>query len=68
MPPPCHRAPAYAMPMAMGAAGLLLLMGLAVHGLAMQERLQVAALERLRQEEDLLVSAAHQVLAALNGP
>lgn len=79
MPPPRHRprrhplllgqrAPAYAMPLAMGAAGLLLLMSAALHGLAMQERLQAAALERLRREEDLLISAAHQLLAALNGP
>ncbi|MEB3301746.1 MAG: hypothetical protein VKN56_07220 [Cyanobacteriota bacterium] len=65
---PQHRLPAYVMPLAVAGAGLLLLMSGALHSLAMQERLQLSALERLRREEDLLVSAAHQLLAALNGP
>lgn len=56
------------MPLAAGAAGLLLLLSLALHGAAMQERHQLGALERLQLEEDLLASAAHQLLAALNGP
>ncbi|MEB3243132.1 MAG: hypothetical protein VKO44_05795 [Cyanobacteriota bacterium] len=62
-----HRRPsAQALPLAVGAVGLLLLMSLSLHALAMQERLQVGALERLRREEDLLVSAAHQWLQSLN--
>lgn len=56
------------LPVATGAAGLLLLLGLLLQTMALQERLQVSALERLRREEDLLASAAHQLLAALNGP
>ena len=59
---------AYVLPLATGAAGLLLLLGLTLQSMALQERLQVSALERLRREEDLLASAAHQLLAALNGP
>lgn len=66
-PLPRHRSHAYALPLAVVAAALLLLMSLALHGLALQERLQVSAFERLRREEDLLSSAAHQLLAALNG-
>jgi hypothetical protein len=57
---------AFLMPLAAVAAGLLLLLGLTVQALALQERAQTDALERLRQEEDLLVSAAHQLLAVLN--
>jgi hypothetical protein len=56
------------MPLAVGAAGLLLLMGLMLQSLALRERLQVGGLERQWREEDLLASAAHQLLAALNGP
>lgn len=63
----CREA-AYLMPVAAGTAGLLMLLGLSLQGLALQERVQVGAMERLRREEDLLASAAHQVLAALNGP
>lgn len=65
---PRLRAPAYLMPLAAGAAGLLLLFSLSLQGLAVGERLQVNTLERVRREEDVLVSAAHQLLAALNGP
>ncbi|MFN9545955.1 MAG: hypothetical protein ACK6AD_02625 [Cyanobacteriota bacterium] len=65
--PGVSRDPAYLLPLAAGAAGLLLLLGLSLQGLALQERLQVNALERLRREEDLLASAAHQLLATLNG-
>jgi len=61
-----RREPAYLMPLATGAAGLLLLLGLTLQGMALQERVQVGAQERLRREEDLLASAAHQLLAALN--
>ena len=63
---PRTAAPGYAMPLAVGASGVLLLMSLTLHGMAMQERLQVGARERQQREEDLLVSAAHQLLAALN--
>ena len=63
---PLRREPAYLMPLATGAAGLLLLLGLTLQGMALQERVQVGAQERLRREEDLLASAAHQLLAALN--
>lgn len=59
--------PAQVMPLAIGAAALLLLMSLALHGLALQARLQGGALERLRREEDVLVSGAHRLVAALNG-
>lgn len=55
------------LPLAVGAAGLLLLLSLSFQGVALQERLQVSTFERLRREEDLLASAAHQLLAALNG-
>ena len=48
--------------------GMLLLLSLTLQGVAMQEWLQVGALKKLRQEEDLLASGAHQLLAALNGP
>jgi hypothetical protein len=67
-PRPCPRtaAPGYALPLAVGASGVLLLLSLTLHGMAMQERLQVGARERQQREEDLLVSAAHQLLAALN--
>jgi hypothetical protein len=61
-------APAFGMPLAVGATGILLLLSLALHGVAMQEWLQVGALMKLRHEEDLLASGAHQLLAALNGP
>ena len=64
---PLAREPAFLLPLATGAAGLLLLLSLTFQGLALQERVQVNALERLRREEDLLASAAHQVLAALTG-
>ena len=63
---PRAAAPGYAMPLAVGASGVLLLMSLTLHGMAMQERLQVGARERQQREEDLLLSAAHQLLAALN--
>jgi len=63
---PRAAAPGYAMPLAVGASGVLLLMSLTLHGMAMQERLQVGARERVQREEDLLASAAHQLLAALN--
>jgi len=61
-------APAFGLPLAAGATGILLLLSLALHGVAMQEWLQVGALQKLRHEEDLLASGAHQLLAALNGP
>jgi hypothetical protein len=54
------------MPLATGAAGLLLLLGLTLQAMALQERAQVSAQERQRREEDLLASAAHQLLTALN--
>jgi hypothetical protein len=54
------------MPLAAAGSGLLLLLGLTLQGLALQERAQLSARERLHQEEDLLVSGAHQLLAALN--
>ena len=66
-PLPRQAQAAYAMPLAMGATGVLLLLSLTLHGMAMQERLQVGALERQGREEDLLASGAHQLLAALNG-
>jgi hypothetical protein len=56
------------MPLAAGGAGLLLLLGLTLQGLALLEKAQLSTLERLHREEDLLASAAHQLLAALNGP
>ncbi|MEB3325095.1 MAG: hypothetical protein VKM17_07130, partial [Cyanobacteriota bacterium] len=59
-------APGYAMPLAVGVSGVLLLMSFTLHGMAMQERVQVGARERQQREEDLLASAAHQLLAALN--
>ena len=59
-------APGYAMPLAIGASGLLLLGSFALHGIAMQESLAVGAMERQQREEDLLASAAHQLLALLN--
>jgi hypothetical protein len=62
-----RRDPAYLLPLATAAAGLLLLIGLSLQAMALQERAQVSALERLRREEDLLASAAHQLLASLNG-
>lgn len=65
---PLCRDAGFLMPVAAGTAGLLMLLGLSLQGLALQERMQVGAQERLRREEDLLASAAHQVLAALNGP
>lgn len=61
-----RREGAFLMPLAAGGAGLFLLLGLTLQGLALQERAQVSALERLGREEDLLASAAHQLLAALN--
>ena len=63
-----QREPAFMMPLAAGAVGMLLLMSLMLQSLALRERLQVNVLERQRREEDLLASAAHQLLAALNGP
>lgn len=54
------------MPLAIGTTGVLLLMGFTLHGVALQERLQVGAVERQQREEDLLHSAAHQLLATLN--
>ena len=65
-PPPRQAQPGYAMPLAVGASGVLMLLSLTLHGMAMQERLQVGARERVQREDDLLVSAAHQLLAALN--
>ena len=59
-------APGYAMPLAIGASGLLLLGSFALHGIAMQESLAVGAMERQQREEDLLASAAHKLLARLN--
>lgn len=67
-PSPRTAAPGYALPLAVGATGVLLLLSLTLHGMAMQERLQVGAQERVQREEDLLASGAHQLLAALNGP
>ncbi|MEB3317691.1 MAG: hypothetical protein VKO39_06070 [Cyanobacteriota bacterium] len=58
--------PGFLMPLATGAAGLLLLLGLTLQAMALQERAQVSAQERLQRENDLLVSAAHQLLTALN--
>jgi hypothetical protein len=55
------------MPLATVAAGSLLLLGLSLQAMALQERARVSAHERLRREEDLLASAAHQLLAVLNG-
>ncbi|MGA1304878.1 MAG: hypothetical protein ACO3ZD_12625, partial [Cyanobium sp.] len=63
---PRAAAPGYAMPVAVGASGVLLLLSFTLHGMAMQERLQVGAMERKQREDDLLASAAHQLLAALN--
>lgn len=54
------------MPLALGVSGVLLLMSFTLHGMAMQERVQVGARERQQREDDLLISAAHQLLAALN--
>jgi hypothetical protein len=54
------------MPLAIGTSGVLLLMGFTLHGVALQERVQVGAVERQQREEDLLHSAAHQLLATLN--
>lgn len=65
---PRGAAPGYALLLALVATGVLLLLSLTLHGMAMQERLQVGALEREQREEDLLASGAHQLLAALNGP
>jgi hypothetical protein len=64
--PPRAAAPGYAMPLAVGVSGVLLLMSFTLHGMAMQERVQVGARERQQREDDLLISAAHQLLAALN--
>jgi hypothetical protein len=58
---------AYALPLAVAATGVLMVLSLTLQSVAMQERLQVGALERQRRDEDLLASAAHQWLAALNG-
>ncbi|MEB3325094.1 MAG: hypothetical protein VKM17_07125 [Cyanobacteriota bacterium] len=63
---PRGAAPGYVMPLAIGASGLLLLGSFALHGVSMQEHLQVGAVERQQREEDLLASAAHQLLASLN--
>jgi len=63
---PRDAAPGYAMPLAVAASGVLMLLSLTLHGMAMQERLQVGARERVQREEDLLASAAHQLLATLN--
>lgn len=64
--PPRAAAPGFAMPLAVGVSGVLLLMSFTLHGMAMQERVQVGARERQQREDDVLVSAAHQLLAALN--
>jgi hypothetical protein len=64
--PPRTAAPGYALPLAVGASGVLMLLSFTLHGMAMQERLQVGARERVQREDDLLASAAHQLLAALN--
>lgn len=61
------RAPAYMMPLSVGAVGLLLLQSLTVQSITQLEVLQVSAMERIGREEDLLASAAHQLLASLNG-
>jgi hypothetical protein len=63
---PRSATPGFAMPLAIGASGLLLLGSFALHGVAMQESLAVGAMERQQREEDLLASAAHQLLALLN--
>jgi hypothetical protein len=55
------------MPLAVGAVGLLLLQSLTVQSITQLEVLQVSAMERVSREEDVLVSAAHQLLASLNG-
>ncbi|MEB3259024.1 MAG: hypothetical protein VKP63_00160 [Cyanobacteriota bacterium] len=57
---------AYLMPLAAVVSGCLLLLGLTVQAMALQERSRSSAMERLRREDDLLVSAAHQLLAVLN--
>jgi hypothetical protein len=63
---PRSASPGYAMPLAIGASGLLLLGSFALHGVAMQERLDVGVTEQLQQDEDLLASAAHKLLSVLN--
>ncbi|MFM1799847.1 MAG: hypothetical protein RLZZ117_2125 [Cyanobacteriota bacterium] len=55
------------MPLAAVAASFLLLLGLSLQAMALQERARSGAHERLRREEDLLTTAAHLVVAALNG-
>lgn len=67
-PRPRTADPGYILPLTVGATGVLLLLSLTLHGMAMQERLQAGALERVQREEDLLASGAHQLLAGLNGP
>lgn len=57
---------AYLIPLAAVVSGCLLLLGLTVQAMALQERSRASAMERLRREDDILVSAAHQLLAVLN--
>ena len=58
--------PGYALPLAIGVSGLLLLGSLSLHGFGMQERLDGGATKQLQQDEDLLASAAHKLLSVLN--
>lgn len=58
--------PGYALPLAIGVSGLLLLGSLSLHGFGMQERLVGGAMERQQRDEDLLASAAHKLLSVLN--
>lgn len=59
--------PGFAMPLAIGASGVMALLGFTLHGVSIQERLQVGALEQQQRDEDVLHSAAHQLVASLNG-
>ena len=63
---PRPKEPGYVLLLAIGASGLLFLGSVSLHGVAMQERLQERASERLQRDEDLLASAAHKLLSALN--
>ena len=62
-----HQAAAgFVLPVAMGAAVLLLLSSLSLQTLALQHRSQLLLSERLRRAEDGLSSAAHDLVGTLN--
>jgi hypothetical protein len=63
---PRPKEPGYALPLAIGASGLLFLGSVTLLGVGMQERLDVGAMEQLQRDEDLLASAAHKLLSVLN--